>query len=1812
MSPAFVDSGAPAPCTNGQIFYPHFNSSHNIDDNSIAFTSFSNRMDPNFGFGSPSLGPSKPAAGLSRPPRLAKLRKPLVGHRPNLFRPVSQMGVGQGLGGSGVEAASSDPGLGTSKPAFESSQQNVGRGFAFGSNDASKNNLFSGTVVNNNVETSKVVDDMRRLRIETEKAYTNSMNVKNGGNGSAGGDMHLSGKEHSLRGVDESVVSELPDEMRRLYIESEHFSKLYGGNVEELPNKMKKLNMKDSEHCGSKNLGFGNEKVDDVSSGDKNGLMFRKDAGNADEPVDLNVSSAAGNSSDHLETKPSLPSGAETMPGMQAKNLGAGNLHNISGSFNSGFTFQAGGESKNSGTHLSSNNESNSTSLPVFTSSSIRFKPVGSVSEMPSVDRVDKKVDFSFTSKLDNMAAKHVEFKTPDLKAHSVFGLNRKVETKRESTKDSGLRKKKGKWKKPAQVPLKFQQDFFFQENLQENAESPEQYSPMDLSPYEETLANNSFSRETSVASEESSHYDENNSSSAAYPYVLSDIADEVLIAATADLHINERDVKGNERKDEESVYCMKEGISVEIPYEDAASGAETESFKSATDELDYSTDSFVTAADIEGSFSSKIDRQNSDGGTQFKYDTSLADTAQSNFTFSASSSYLGESPAPMRILKKKNRAKLCQDSYSSTPSVKVPHVASHLPSLQVAGSSLSSPEQGLKGNFSTVLNQKRDESEQVDPATKQDTAQAASIASQESCEKWRLSNRAATRMSLGRFREALEDCIRASAIDPNFLKVQVRAASCYLALGEVENATPHFMKCLQGRSDVCVDRKLMVEASEGLEKAKKVAECMKQAAELLERRTSSDIDIAITVISDGLTISSYSEKLLQMKVNAFLMLKKYEELIQFCEHILGSVESNFLMLGADIHSVELHRFDLKTAPSFKVWCSSLILKSYFYLGKLEDAVVFLKKQEESVSLVERESWSLESLIPLIGIIRELLHHKAAGNEAYKSGKHAEAVEHYTAAISCSVESRPFSAICFCNRAAAYRAMGQILDAIADCCLAIALDGSYYKALSRRASLYEMIRDYGQAVADLQKLVSLLTKEVDKKTNQSGAFDKTDCVTELRQARMKLSEMEEACRNDIPLNMYLILGVDPSASASDIKKAYRKAALKYHPDKAGQSLVRNENPDDGIWKEIADEVHKDADRLFKMIGEAYAVLSDPTKRSQYDLEEEMRNAPNRGNANIITVGFLLHIISKKTTPMVSSGCRDMGGNQILALTDTLTMQRILTGNKYRRSSFVRSRFALFVLRHPFQQTAPFLPQWPTPLLFRDLLHAPILNMTHHQVLIFGSFTEDEIRSMQCQPQKNDVEITFGSLDSETLRSVGIFSTTVTDLLSPGGSELSKPASTPNVFRLPSSSETTSEPGHIERPASVSSDNEFSKLLTLEQPSTHNVSELSSSLEDVFLDDSGNGIHQVESHESIFKESNGPNVTPRNFLPRGLLEKNEKLFLKLESHFGLVMFDSILKSFTPDISDNLSGRPSHLRKHLLFSISGKGLPIVGEQGSSINASVREELAPLFMGLNQRFGCMMNCLNLMGNFQWKWKNCILVSSTDDESEDDDNWETVGPKNKTAITRTQSFLPSKLSAIFGGQLRSVVKARGGNKASATIQPFLLLHLNICPEPVCTIEDALRLFSAPETLEGYGSEGSTKLHKTVHFPLELVVGRELLASPSSEVRRYELVATITHHGRDPSKGHYTADARHPNGKWLRYDDASVTPIPESKENHDFQIEVNRKSSFGLGWLNSVPHLLRENIARFRIGSIKKMNTELNCTVDLRSNLILTTSSRF
>ena len=77
---------------------------------------------------------------------------------------------------------------------------------------------------------------------------------------------------------------------------------------------------------------------------------------------------------------------------------------------------------------------------------------------------------------------------------------------------------------------------------------------------------------------------------------------------------------------------------------------------------------------------------------------------------------------------------------------------------------------------------------------------------------------------------------------------------------------------------------------------------------------------------------------------------------------------------------------------------------------------------------------------------------------------------------------------------------------------------------------------------------------------------------------------------------YKILGLDKQASADDIKKAYRRLAKKYHPDK---------NPGD-----------KSAEEKFKEVSEAYEVLKDPEKRKKYDtLGANWKHYQNTGGPN---------------------------------------------------------------------------------------------------------------------------------------------------------------------------------------------------------------------------------------------------------------------------------------------------------------------------------------------------------------------------------------------------------------------------------------------------------------------------------------------------------------------------------------------------------------------------------------------------------------------
>lgn len=207
---------------------------------------------------------------------------------------------------------------------------------------------------------------------------------------------------------------------------------------------------------------------------------------------------------------------------------------------------------------------------------------------------------------------------------------------------------------------------------------------------------------------------------------------------------------------------------------------------------------------------------------------------------------------------------------------------------------------------------------------------------------------------------------------------------------------------------------------------------------------------------------------------------------------------------------------------------------------------------------------------------------------------------------------------------------------------------------------------------------------------------------------------------------------------------------------------------------------------------------------------------------------------------------------------------------------------------------------------------------------------------------------------------------------------------------------------------------------------------------------------------------------------------------------------------------------------------------------------------------------------------------IDKEEDGSEDE--WEQVGPRNKTSITRQADFVRTPITDIFGGHIRSVVYQQN-SKESATLQPFFTLQLDIQSEKIRTVQEALETLVARESVQGYTSKtkqeieisrrvtleelppvlvlhlkrfvfektgGCQKLTKIIDYPVDLEISKDLLSSGvRSKVlkgqRTYRLFAVVYHHGNSATGGHYTTDVFHIglNG-WLRIDDQAVKVISQ------------------------------------------------------------------
>lgn len=394
--------------------------------------------------------------------------------------------------------------------------------------------------------------------------------------------------------------------------------------------------------------------------------------------------------------------------------------------------------------------------------------------------------------------------------------------------------------------------------------------------------------------------------------------------------------------------------------------------------------------------------------------------------------------------------------------------------------------------------------------------------------------NRSAAFIALSKWQNGLDDSLESVRLDSKFTKGHWRVGKCRLQRGEyaeAENALKQALALEPNNAQVKGEMELLAKLRDA---------CNSGESAL----ASGDTDRAMVFFSSVLMSTPDSLVAKRGQAHCYLLKKNYVKATELIRDVLN--------LDANDETAHLIR-----------------AQALYYSGSVEAAVkVFLTLLE-----LDPDSSKIRGLLKKA---REVTKQKDAGDKFFREGKHTEALEAYTAALSVDSDLDVLNAKLYCNRAGSYSALRQWQEALTDCNQAIILDDKYSRAYMRRAKCHTALENHQDAVYDWGK-----AKELDP--------DNKDILTGLRDAQRAL---KKAQRKDY----YKILDISQNASDSDIKRAYRLQALKWHPDK------HNETP----------ETYAAAEIKFKDITEANTILSDPKARRRYDAGEDLEDEPQFG------------------------------------------------------------------------------------------------------------------------------------------------------------------------------------------------------------------------------------------------------------------------------------------------------------------------------------------------------------------------------------------------------------------------------------------------------------------------------------------------------------------------------------------------------------------------------------------------------------------------
>ncbi|KAK5654130.1 hypothetical protein OQA88_7561 [Cercophora sp. LCS_1] len=351
------------------------------------------------------------------------------------------------------------------------------------------------------------------------------------------------------------------------------------------------------------------------------------------------------------------------------------------------------------------------------------------------------------------------------------------------------------------------------------------------------------------------------------------------------------------------------------------------------------------------------------------------------------------------------------------------------------------------------------------------------------------LGNRAAAFMSANRFADALEDCRRAVAIDPQ-TKTLLRLARIYTSLGRPEEAIETFNQIRPPPS-----AKDMAPAKEMLHHVRAAQNAMNNGTAGM--MISHPLDLAERLLGPGV---AKPRKWQLMRGEAYLRMGDANS--------LGEAQA----IGS--HLMRNNNLDPE----------ALVLRgrAFYAQGENDKAIQHFRK---AISCDP----DYKDAVKWLRTTRELEKTKEEGNLEYKAGRYQNAVEKYTAALQIDPSNRLTNAKIYGNRALCRTRVKEYEEAIADCDKAYSLDSSYLKALKTKANALGSLGKWEDSIR--------VWNELKEKDREDRTIDK-----EIRKAEL---ELKKAQRKDY----YKILGLEKSADETQVKKAYRKLAIIHHPDK---------------------------------------------------------------------------------------------------------------------------------------------------------------------------------------------------------------------------------------------------------------------------------------------------------------------------------------------------------------------------------------------------------------------------------------------------------------------------------------------------------------------------------------------------------------------------------------------------------------------------------------------------------------------------------------